>query len=952
MTLPRPFDLAKFVSSYVRAARDCRQLENLLQVPLGSLTRYLPEIGFDIGFFFHLARQLKDAQRLKEFKKWSWPPRHLLVLYALVRLRKPRVLLESGVGPGSSTAFILRALQRNGSGKLVSLDLPERGSSANELAVGFSQADPPGWLIHPSTRERWDLRLVDARVELPRIVAELKPIDMFLHDSLHTYEHMHFEYSNSVPAISAAGLLLSDDVALPGRPAFLDFCRSRKIPFEILGNRFGVGLVRGGSDRGIAAGATESVLMHHLEGKGTRNERPETAEEFRSIAAFEGQGGSRVVRSLVCDRCSGYLTRDTVESSARCQSCEREIPFVDGFLDFVGQPTPYWGEIPEERIQMALTTARSRGIDEALAEIATEYPELGIYILSWARADWIFHWLSSSRSLDLCVDLGSGWGTLTLALSAYFRDVISVDIVPQRLSIQSLRLEHESIKNVSLIRASALETPVRTHTADLVVANGLLEWMALAKPDANVAKTQLEFLRACKAMLKPDGSLVIGIENRIGLNSLVGFPDHSGYPFTSLLPRFVAAGLVRLGDLLLRPPLTTKRSALARGRYLTWTYTIPGYVKLLRRAGFRYVEVYWCYPSYNLAKFSGSLADRESVAEFAKWTIESGGRAIAVQKRLLAEALAYSPRLISQCLAWSLWPNILLLASQEKRGAQAGGMIPISDGIKMSGPHRHQGTVSSMKLKRGKLTRLTRFSRFPLHADQSEGSGVERVGALTFQVEHADVKEARAFDIFSRQDNRKLLDWLEGFQNAASRDRLDRTFLATELAYLESSREFASFSSRVKARVRSDFEGLLGHLKAADYRVVPEHGDLWYGNILVEPSGEISVIDWEYSRQHGVQPFDFFFHLITSMMAGQDPVASFSSNLDGEGPYSTIAKSNLDDFSRRQHLATGDLTNWITYVLVRATVQHSPRQRGWSPSYVSFREILEKWPFADHRILS
>src|SRR5437660_6449579 len=106
MTLPHPFDLARFVSSYLRAARDCRQLENLFQVPLGSLTRYLPEIGLDIGFFFHLARQLKDVRRLEQFKKWSWPPQHLLVLYSLVRLRKPRVLLESGVGPGSSNAFI------------------------------------------------------------------------------------------------------------------------------------------------------------------------------------------------------------------------------------------------------------------------------------------------------------------------------------------------------------------------------------------------------------------------------------------------------------------------------------------------------------------------------------------------------------------------------------------------------------------------------------------------------------------------------------------------------------------------------------------------------------------------------------------------------------------------------------------------------------------------------
>ena len=670
------------------------------------------------------------------------------------------------------------------------------------------------------------------------------------------------------------------------------------------------------------------------------------------VAPSDRRRKSRFLHSLVCDRCGGELAWSCDQDSACCQSCDRKIPFVSGFLDFVGQRASYWGEIPEDRIELALVTADAKGIEEALAEIVNEHPELGIYILSWARADWIFHWLSSSRHLDLCVDLGSGWGTLALSLREYFKDVISVDVVSQRLALQSLRFEHESIDNVHLLRASALNAPVRPHSADLVVANGLLEWIALEKPDANVTETQLQFLRACKTMLKPDGSLFIGIENRIGLNSLVGLPDHSGYPFTSLFPRFMAAGLVRLGDLLLRPSLTTKRSALARGRYLTWTYTIPGYLRLLRRAGFQHVEVYWCYPSYNLAKFSGSFADRESVAEFAKWTIDSGGRAIAVHKRLLAETLARSPRMISQFLAWSFWPNILLFASQQKPENPAEATIPMSDGIKMGGPHRRQGTVSSLKLKRGKLTRLTRFSRFPLDSNRSENGLVERVGPLTFHVEQAKVKEARAFDIFSRRDNQKLLDWLDGFQNPGSRERLDGTFLSQELEALSLSREFASFNTELRDRLNSDFEGLLGHLKAADYRDVPEHGDLWYGNILVEPNGEISVIDWEYSRPHGVQPFDFFYYLITSMMAGQDPVISFSSNLGGEGPYSSIAKSNLDDFSRRHGWARGDLMTWITYVLVRSVVQHSPRERGWSPSYVTFMEILERWPFTDTKILS
>jgi hypothetical protein len=47
-----------------------------------------------------------------------------LDLYVIARLLRPRVIIESGVSSGISSAHILAALRKNGRGKLHSIDLP------------------------------------------------------------------------------------------------------------------------------------------------------------------------------------------------------------------------------------------------------------------------------------------------------------------------------------------------------------------------------------------------------------------------------------------------------------------------------------------------------------------------------------------------------------------------------------------------------------------------------------------------------------------------------------------------------------------------------------------------------------------------------------------------------------------------------------------------------------
>lgn len=52
------------------------------------------------------------------------------------------------------------------------------------------------------------------------LLQHLGQIDLFLHDSLHTQEHMRFEFEEAWAALRPGGLLIADDIQ--GNRAFLE----------------------------------------------------------------------------------------------------------------------------------------------------------------------------------------------------------------------------------------------------------------------------------------------------------------------------------------------------------------------------------------------------------------------------------------------------------------------------------------------------------------------------------------------------------------------------------------------------------------------------------------------------------------------------------------------------------------------------------------------------------
>jgi predicted O-methyltransferase YrrM len=140
----------------------------------------------------------------------------VLIQFAVARAMRPEVIVETGVANGISSAYWLLACHLNGKGHVYSIDI--------DNGEYLPRNKPTGWIVPDYLRTRWTLTLGDAREALPRILAEVGNVDIFVHDSCHSYEHMKFEFDSAYAYLRPGGLLMSDDVSF--NSAFSDFVRT------------------------------------------------------------------------------------------------------------------------------------------------------------------------------------------------------------------------------------------------------------------------------------------------------------------------------------------------------------------------------------------------------------------------------------------------------------------------------------------------------------------------------------------------------------------------------------------------------------------------------------------------------------------------------------------------------------------------------------------------------
>lgn len=104
-------------------------------------------------------------------------------LYEFVKKHKLNLVLETGVSWGFSSSYFLAALRPKG--KLVSIE--------NHLMPLDERVVPLEWYDH------WEIVEGDARDVLQSTCERLKHIDLFWHDSSHSFRNQLFEYRTAMP---------------------------------------------------------------------------------------------------------------------------------------------------------------------------------------------------------------------------------------------------------------------------------------------------------------------------------------------------------------------------------------------------------------------------------------------------------------------------------------------------------------------------------------------------------------------------------------------------------------------------------------------------------------------------------------------------------------------------------------------------------------------------------
>ncbi len=350
----------------------------------------------------------------------------------------------------------------------------------------------------------------------------------------------------------------------------------------------------------------------------------------------------------ICLKCEKALLNGN--QRMECPACGAQWPRDRGIPSYAS--AEYCGELTPETMHELLDLA---GKGHWLTAVRTMFkesnPELYDHVADLNRASWIPILPIGPHSTVL--DVSSGLGALTHALALNYRCVVSVEPVAEMVRFTKVRLDQEGLTNVDLIQTTLDVLPFYKETFDLIVLNGVLEWIHQWRGSGPSREAQIEALRDLRRLLKPHGVLVIGSENRIGYTSLLRRTDHPPGRFTRRMFPWLAPLYRRLKKPGFYRPLIDPTKG-----YRTYTHTPTGYFRLLRQAGFPVADLWWPPNGYNSPHTILRASDRAAIRAHCdyerRYKDRLHGYSLARQLRHLA--------VVATRLIHMMFPDVIMIA--------------------------------------------------------------------------------------------------------------------------------------------------------------------------------------------------------------------------------------------------------------------------------------------------
>lgn len=220
-------------------------------------------------------------------------------------------------------------------------------------------------------------------------------------------------------------------------------------------------------------------------------------------------------------------------------------------------------------------------VEDKIIRLIAENPPEDYVDAIYANFDWstyyhlthvrqnILNWYPFRPDCEV-LEIGCGLGAITNMLCSRCSHVTAVELSLKRATAALLRCRER--ENLDIIVGN-LNDITFDRQFDYITLIGVLEYQGSYTDSAN---PYLDFLRKVKTLLKPNGRLLIAIENQYGLKYWCGArEDHTGIPFEGMNQYSISPKKVR-------------------------TFSRDSLDKLIRSSGWKHTFFYYPMPDYKL----------------------------------------------------------------------------------------------------------------------------------------------------------------------------------------------------------------------------------------------------------------------------------------------------------------------------------------------------------------
>jgi ubiquinone/menaquinone biosynthesis C-methylase UbiE len=294
-----------------------------------------------------------------------------------------------------------------------------------------------------------------------------------------------------------------------------------------------------------------------------------------------------------CMKCGGRLNIN--DSKACCIQCNTLYPISDGIIIMDNsKPNFLTGNSNlDDNLQQLLILSKKIGCIPALRKLHLKDSKSVLdYRTNLSRVD--FKYLLPLSTNSNVLEIGSGGGLISLSLAKSVRSVYSLEKVIEHAKYIRLRADQEDIKNLFVASGGKdCVLPYLDNSFDIVIMNGVFEWLGFESTFDNVKNIQKAMLAEVHRVLKDRGALYLTTLNKLSIELNLSKNVHNN----NIIGAFLLPDRIR----------NRLAQKIGNGKeYLSGLQTLSSYSALFKEIDFNIKDIWIATPNF---RYPGEFID-------------------------------------------------------------------------------------------------------------------------------------------------------------------------------------------------------------------------------------------------------------------------------------------------------------------------------------------------------